>query len=111
MGSMNGPASDEPKDVLDFLLSGDNITDEGSGNMAFYSNPEVQRLLRLAAVSIEEAPRIRLYQQIEELIVQDAPWIFACHGDLEMFCQPWLKGVRMGPVWPPVHLENAWLER
>jgi ABC-type transport system substrate-binding protein len=111
MGSMNGPASDEPKDVLDFLLNGDNITDEGSGNMAFYSNPEVQRLLRQASVATEEAPRIRLYQQIEELIVQDAPWIFACHGDMEMFCQPWLKGVRMGAVWPPVHLENCWLER
>ena len=111
MGSMNAPASAEPKDVLDFLLNGDNITNEGSGNLAFYSNPEVQGLLRTASVATDENRRIRLYQQIEDLVVRDAPWIFLCHGDMDMIRQPWVKGLRLFPIWPPVRLENCWIER
>lgn len=111
LGSLNAPATDEPKDTLDFLLNGDNITDEWSANMAFYSNAEVQHLFRTAAVATNETRRLALYQQVEELIVQDAPWIFLCHGDFEMIRQPWLKGARISPVWPPIHLENAWLDR
>ena len=111
MGSINAPATDEPKDYLDFLLNGDNITEANSSNMAFYSSTEVQQLLRTAAVASDEAERIRLYQQVEARIIADAPWIFLCHGDMEMIRQPWLKGATVAPVWPPIRLENCWIER
>jgi ABC-type transport system substrate-binding protein len=111
MGSINAAASDEPKETLDFLLNGDNITDQWSANTAFYSEPEVQRMFRTAAAETDEARRLALYQQIEQRIVDDAPWIFICHGNLEMVRQPWLQGARILPSWPPVRLENAWIDR
>ncbi len=111
MGLMNAPASTEPKDFLDFLLNGENIAEEGSLNMAFYSNMAVQTLLREAATAAEETARIHLYQQIEQRIIEDAPWIFLCHADMDMVRQPWLRGARCAPLWPPVRFECAWIER
>ncbi len=111
MGLMNAPATDEPKDYLDLLLSGDNITDAFSSNMAFYSNPEVQQRLRTAAVATDESDRIRQYQRIEERIIEDAPWVFLCHADFEVIRQPWVKGSHVLPVWPPMRVESAWTER
>jgi len=111
MGAIQAPPSDEPRDTLDFLLNGETITDEWSPNMAFYSNLEVQKLLRQAATEVDQHRRISLYQRIEEMIVADAPWLFLCHSNFEMIRQPWLKGAKIYPVWPPVRLAQAWIER
>ncbi len=101
---------DDPKDQLDLLLNGDNITDEACQNAAFYSNPSLQMLFRTAAVERNPAERLRLYQDIERRIVEDAPWIFLCHLNAEMLCQSRLKGLTLRGFWPPVRLEGCWIE-
>ena len=101
----------DPKDPLDLLLNGDNITEEACQNAAFYSNEQVQQLFRAAALEQDAAKRIGLYQEIEERVVQDAPWIFLCHMNFELLCQPWLKGFKPRGFWPPARLEKCWMER
>ena len=102
---------DDPKDTLDTLFNSDGLTDQGCLNVAFYSNPAVQSLLRAANVDFDDHRRLRRYQQVEELIVQDAPWIFLCMTNTEILTQPWLKGLLLRGTYPTVRIEQCWLER
>lgn len=100
----------DPSNFLDVLLSGDRIVDVHCNNLAFYSNPQVNKLLRAAAKETNRAQRLRLYQQAEQLIVRDAPWVFLYHPTLYMLVQPYVKGHTMHPVWPNRY-ERLWLEK
>lgn len=48
----------------------------GAGNTSFYDNPAVNDLLAQAQVVSDQAERTTLYHQAEQLIVDDAPWVF-----------------------------------
>jgi ABC-type transport system substrate-binding protein len=63
----------DPDNFLYALLGGPS---KGAGNTAFYENPEVDKLLVQATEVADQDERTKLYQQAEQLIVDDAPWIF-----------------------------------
>ncbi len=105
-----GATFDDPKDTLD-LLNGDNLTDEGCMNLAFHSHPELNDLFRRASAEPDAGRRLRLYQQVEEGIVREAPWIFLVHLNDDHLRQPWLKGYQHRPIWPNARLEGCWIER
>jgi peptide/nickel transport system substrate-binding protein len=63
----------DPDNFLFSLLAGES---KGAGNTAFYDNPEVDDLLLKAQEESDQANRAKLYQQAEQLIVDDAPWAF-----------------------------------
>lgn len=90
----------DPSNFLDVLFNGERITQVNSNNVAFYNNPEVNALLRQAAHSTDQNLRLRLYRETEELIVADAPWVFLFHPKMYILRQPWLKGLKLNPVWP-----------
>ncbi len=46
-----------------------------SGNRSYYSNPEVDKLIDEARVTMEWEDREPIYQKVQELIMQDAPII------------------------------------
>ena len=106
-----GAAINDPKDTLDSLLNGDAITDQACLNWAFYSNKTVQELFRTAAVETDPDRRIQQYQKIEQLIVQDAPWLFLCHRNTDTIRQQWLKGFRPRGFWPILRLETTWIDK
>jgi oligopeptide transport system substrate-binding protein len=106
-----GASINDPKDTLDSLLNGDAITDQACLNWAFYSNTKVQELFRVAAVEANPDRRIQQYQEIEQLIVQDAPWLFLCHRNTDTIRQKWLKGFRPRGFWPILRLETTWIDK
>ena len=57
---------------LEYITHSKNIAPNGF-NVGYYSNPEIDRLLDIARTEIEEVRRIKLYQIIHRLIMQDAP--------------------------------------
>jgi|FLYL01.1.fsa_nt_gi oligopeptide transport system substrate-binding protein len=61
-------------------------------NETGYSNPEVDRLLDEAETETDEARRMELYQQAEEIIVDEAPWIPLYHGKSGVLVKPYVKG-------------------
>jgi ABC-type transport system substrate-binding protein len=63
----------DPDNFLYALLGGPS---KGAGNTAFYENSEVDKLLVQATEVADQDERTKLYQQAEQLIVDDAPWIF-----------------------------------
>ena len=50
------------------------------GNTSFYRSDGADRLIEQARAERNGAKRNSMYQRVEELIVEDAPWIFLCHG-------------------------------
>jgi ABC-type transport system substrate-binding protein len=89
----------DPSNFLDVLFNGKNITETASNNRAFYSNPQVNKLLAAASIEQNHKRRLELYQQVEKLIVADAPWVFLNHTERYVVHQPWIKGFRLHPMW------------
>jgi len=61
-------------DPFDFLNP--KLKTGGRGNYSFYSNPEVDELLEKAGKEIDEEKRKELYYRAQEIIYNDAPWVF-----------------------------------
>jgi oligopeptide transport system substrate-binding protein len=57
-----------------------------------YSNPDVDRLLESARSETNAEERLRLYQEAEQIIVQDAPWIPLSHSKGSVLIKPYVKG-------------------
>ena len=65
------------------------------GNSARYRNAKVDALLDQADAGTNWDDRQRLYQQAEQLIVQDAPWIYLYYYSANMLFQPTVQGLRL----------------
>ncbi|QDI92325.1 glutathione ABC transporter substrate-binding protein [Salicibibacter halophilus] len=52
-----------------------------SGNHTFYENEEVDALLEEASQETDEEARLQLYEEVEQIIVDDAPKIYTLHTD------------------------------
>lgn len=53
--------------------------DQGGFNSGYYSNPEVDRLLEGARVSTDQNERAALYKEMQEIVQDDAPWVFVAN--------------------------------
>lgn len=87
----------DPQNFLDikfYSTSGNNETK--------YSNAQVDKLLDQARTETNEQTREQLYQQAEQLIVNDAPWIPLYHGKSSVLVKPYVKGY----VVPPFVIPN-----
>lgn len=47
-----------------------------AGNRTFYSNPRVDELLDAGRRETDPEKRMAIYHEVQELIVEDAPWVF-----------------------------------
>ena len=83
----------DPENFLDVLFHTDAEQNDGH-----YSNPEVDKLLEAARVELDVNKRLQLYQQAEQLIVNDAPAIFTEHGLSHVLVKPYLKGYVLTPI-------------
>ena len=49
------------------------------GNRTFYSNPRVDELLDAGRREIDPEKRMAIYHEVQEVIVEDAPWVLDQH--------------------------------
>ena len=61
----------DPQNFLDVLLHS-----ESQSNHTNYGNPEVDRLLEEARTERDRTRRFELYNQVEQMILDDAPWVW-----------------------------------
>lgn len=52
-----------------------------AGNRTFYSNAAVDELLEKGRYSTDEAEREAAYMEVQQLIRDDAPWVFMNYGE------------------------------
>jgi oligopeptide transport system substrate-binding protein len=86
----------DPHNFLDILFyTGSEV------NISEYSNPTVDTLLDQAAIEQDEAVRLPMYQQAEQLVVDDAPCLPLFHGTNYILVEPYVKGYEIGPLGIP----------
>jgi len=76
----------DPQDFLDILFHS-----ESFDNNHEYSNPEVDRLLEEARVEQDPDKRMKIYQQVEQMIINDAVWVPLSHGMDYWLTKPYVK--------------------
>jgi ABC-type transport system substrate-binding protein len=76
-----------------------------------YVNPEVDRLIDLAAITTDMDERCDLYHQIEKIgIEQDAQRVWLWHLETQRIVQPWVKNFYLPPTdvtfYYPIDIES-----
>ncbi|HEX8463885.1 MAG TPA: ABC transporter substrate-binding protein, partial [Abditibacterium sp.] len=99
----------DPANFLDVLFNKKSITETASVNRAFYSNPKVNEMLDKAGVETNLPRRLKMYEEIEKIIVDDAPWVFLHHTERYVARQPWVKDFQLSPAWSATY-ENVAVE-
>lgn len=97
----------DPENFLDLLFHS-----EGEGNRTNYSNPEVDAVLEQARVEQDVTRRFELYNQVEEMILEDAPWVLLWNDeDWYFLIKPHVRDYYLLPLTIPkfryIHLEQG----
>ena len=66
-------------------------------NTAIYGNPEVDKLLDIGQQSTDSDVRYDAYCQAQQLIVEDAPWVFLCNKEETAACRSDIQGFQVPP--------------
>ena len=94
----------DPQDFLDILFHSKSYE-----NHMGYNSPALDKLLEQARVEQDNAKRMKLYQEAEQLIVNDAP-VIPLHNSREYWLiKPYLKGVSRAPMIVP-WLKNVYIQ-
>ncbi|CAG0947537.1 Periplasmic oligopeptide-binding protein [Anaerolineae bacterium] len=107
IGQLNDPARN-PYQIFDIAWIADYADPENflsvlfrtgsTQNWAAYSNPDVDKVLDQAAVEKDNAARFKLYQQVEQMILSDAPVIPQTYSRQYWLTKSYVKGM----VYPPM---------
>jgi oligopeptide transport system substrate-binding protein len=89
----------DPSDFVDVKFATASISDENSNNDCFYSNPKLDAMMTAARYDTDEAQRALMYQEIEQLLYAEAPWIWEYHRHFLEVTQPYVHGYDPHPVW------------
>jgi oligopeptide transport system substrate-binding protein len=82
----------DPQNFLDIKFHS-----QSGYNQTLYRNTDVDALLEEARTEQDQAKRLELYQQAEEIIVQDAPWVPLFHGKNNALTKPYVKDHFIAP--------------
>ena len=87
----------DPENFLDILFH------SGSeNNHTNYSSPQVDDLLEQARVEPDQETRFELYNRIEQMILDDAPWVLLWNtGETYALVKPEVKGYELTPMTIP----------
>ncbi len=80
-----------------------------SQNHGNYSNLKLDSILEAARVERDVTKRIAMYQQAEQMIVDDAPVLFTIHSLSYQLVQPYVKGFVFTPIDVPIE-RYLWLD-
>ncbi|MGR3803387.1 ABC transporter substrate-binding protein [Marinibacterium profundimaris] len=85
-------------DTLPYLaLRTDAWPDKGGFNSGYYSNPEVDALLEEARTATDQETRAELYKQMQEIVQEDAPWVFVANWKQNAVTSDRVEGFELEP--------------
>ncbi len=70
-------------------------------NYIGYGNPELDALLDEAALEQDPEKRVELYQEAEQIIIDDAPWVPLYYSSEYWLVKPHVKGFTGVPMLIP----------
>lgn len=68
------------------------------GNRSFYANPEVDQLIRRAAVVPDIAERTRLYREAQRIVVDEAAYVYLYQQDYQVAMRDNVQGYVFNPM-------------
>ncbi|MCY3545212.1 MAG: ABC transporter substrate-binding protein [Chloroflexi bacterium] len=87
----------DPQDFLDILFHTESETNHGA-----YSNATVDAMLEEARVERDSARRVELYNQVEQMIIDDAAWVPLWYrSERNLLLKPHIKDYRLVPMTIP----------
>ncbi len=85
-------------DTLPFLaLRTEAFPDNGGFNSGYYSNPDVDALLEAARAATDQVERARLYQEMQTIVQDDAPWVFVANWKQNAVTSDRVEGFGLEP--------------
>jgi oligopeptide transport system substrate-binding protein len=99
-----GADYDDPATFFDLFLTG------GPQNDSKYSNPEYDRLVKGAAGEPDQAKRLEMYKQAEQILMKDLPIAPLYIPTVNRIRKPWVKGVQTFTVGAGSDLKFAYVE-
>jgi len=69
-----------------------------AGNRAFYINDTAQELLSAALATYDDEKRATYYQKVQEMIHEDAAWVYLVHSTQNMVFRNNIKGYTLSPT-------------
>jgi oligopeptide transport system substrate-binding protein len=83
----------DPENFADVLFHTGSVQNVGN-----YSNPQLDTLLDAARVEPDVGARMGMYQEAEQMIVDDAPALFTTHSLAYVLVKPYVKGYVLTPI-------------
>ncbi|HTR50559.1 MAG TPA: ABC transporter substrate-binding protein [Kofleriaceae bacterium] len=93
----------DPDNFLYVLFHSDNAQLGDAQNIAFYRDPEVDKLLADAQGIADEPTRAGLYAAVQDKLAVDAPWVPIAHSELVVAGRAEITHVVLSPVGHPVY--------
>lgn len=72
-----------------------------AGNIARYSNPEVDALLGEARATTDPLERLRLFKDVQHIVTDEAAWIFLFQGVIQQPVGSWVQGYEIPVIGVP----------
>jgi ABC-type oligopeptide transport system substrate-binding subunit len=94
----------DPENFADVLFHTGSAQNNGG-----YSNPQLDALLEAARTEQDVTQRIALYQQAEQMIVDNAAALFTTYSLTYQLVKPYVKGYVFTPIDIPIE-RYMWLE-
>jgi oligopeptide transport system substrate-binding protein len=94
----------DPENFADVLFHSGSSQNNGG-----YSNPQLDALLEAARLEQDVTKRIGMYQQAEQILVEDAAALFTSYSLSYQLVKPYVKGYVFTPIDIPIE-RYMWLE-
>lgn len=88
----------------------DNPNDKSPINSFRYRNPKFDELFEKAIATTDINERNRLYEEAEQLAVEDAPMLFIYYDEDWRLIQPYVRGYALDPM-HRVNMRYTWLDK
>jgi oligopeptide transport system substrate-binding protein len=83
--------------------------EQNASNDTNFSNAELDATLDAARIELDPAKRAALYEHAEEILYEEAPWVWHYHPMTVEVVHPYVKGYKPHPVWLRSY-RDAWLD-
>jgi ABC-type transport system substrate-binding protein len=88
----------DPDNFLNVLLNSAGATPENAQNVAYYKNPEVDKLLLKGQTTVDENARKDAYYKAQKILHEDAPWVPIAYVTPPLAMQETVTGLDPNPT-------------
>ena len=110
IGGWTGDNGDPDNFLGDLFEWGPDPSKPRTNNSARHLNPEFEKLIQQGRETTDQAKRAQIYEKANEILHDDAPWIFINYTNQVRASRATMKGFLLNPLQMFFHMEKVSLE-